>query len=308
MRGFSGDGGPATAAAIEVTRLWVAPSGAIYFNGGGFPAGGRVRVVGADGRIRTVAGNGRLGPRGDGGPATAAGMLPSAMALARDGSLLVDAGRAGRAPPRRPAHAEGSRRCSDRGDGRGRRRPAAPARRRRATSSHARSAGDGLALDALLRAHAEVAFRTAYLIVGTAADAEDVAQEAFLKAVRALPRFRAGAPFRPWLLRIVANEARNRLRSSARRRRRDALDAVLSSRAEVETPEASLLRAEERLAVRSALARLPRADRVALVGRYFLALDDEEVGALLGVTATSARVRVWRALRRLERIVERDAG
>jgi RNA polymerase sigma-70 factor, ECF subfamily len=65
-----------------------------------------------------------------------------------------------------------------------------------------------------MREHEEAAFRTAYLIVGSAADAEDVTQEAFVKAYRALGRFRTGAPFRPWLLRIVGNEARNHRRAS----------------------------------------------------------------------------------------------
>src|SRR5215203_7057824 len=78
-------------------------------------------------------------------------------------------------------------------------------------------AGDAGAYAALVRGHEEIAFRTAYLICGNAADAEDAAQEGFVKAYRALPRFRAGEPLRPWLLTIVANEARNRRRSAGRR-------------------------------------------------------------------------------------------
>ena len=77
--------------------------------------------------------------------------------------------------------------------------------------------GDGDAYVALLRLHQDVAFRTAYLMLDSAEEAEDVAQEAFVKAFRALGRFRAGKPFRPWLLRIVANEARNHRRSAGRR-------------------------------------------------------------------------------------------
>ena len=62
-----------------------------------------------------------------------------------------------------------------------------------------------------------IAFRTAYLLTGSAADAEEAAQVGFVKAWAALPRFRRGAEFRPWLLRIVANEAHNRRRSAERR-------------------------------------------------------------------------------------------
>jgi RNA polymerase sigma-70 factor, ECF subfamily len=77
--------------------------------------------------------------------------------------------------------------------------------------------GDASAYGALVHAHEHIAFRTAYLVTASAADAEEAAQDAFVKAYRALGRFRPGAPFRPWLLRIVLNEARNRRRSARRR-------------------------------------------------------------------------------------------
>ena len=77
--------------------------------------------------------------------------------------------------------------------------------------------GDAVAYGSLVRAHQDIAFRVACLAGGSAADAEEAAQEGFVKAWRALPRFRAGAPFRPWLLAIVANEARNRRRAAGRR-------------------------------------------------------------------------------------------
>ena len=77
--------------------------------------------------------------------------------------------------------------------------------------------GDGHAYAALVRDHEEIAFRIAYVICGSAADAEEAAQEAFVKAYNALGRFRLGEPLRPWLLAIVANEARNRRRSAGRR-------------------------------------------------------------------------------------------
>src|SRR3989475_11344158 len=77
--------------------------------------------------------------------------------------------------------------------------------------------GDKAAYEDIVRRYQEVAFRTAYVITGSAADAEDAAQEGFVKAYRALATFRTGAEPRPWLLRIVANEARNRARSAGRR-------------------------------------------------------------------------------------------
>src|SRR3954449_13343856 len=77
--------------------------------------------------------------------------------------------------------------------------------------------GDGDAYASLVRAHQDIAFRTAMLITQDAAEAEEAAQDAFVKAWRALGRFRTGEPLRPWLLTIVANEARNRRRSAGRR-------------------------------------------------------------------------------------------
>ena len=77
--------------------------------------------------------------------------------------------------------------------------------------------GDLRAWETIVRSYKGIAFRTAYLLSGSAADAEEAAQDGFVKAYRALGRFRRGAPLKPWLLRIVANEARNRRRSAGRR-------------------------------------------------------------------------------------------
>ncbi len=107
--------------------------------------------------------------------------------------------------------------------------------------------GDTAAYERLVRMHQAVAFRAAYLVTGDAPEAEDATQEAFVKAYRALGRFRPGAPFRPWLLAIVTNEARNRRRSAGCR-------ANLTLRAAAEgrvfsapvSPEAAVLAAERR--------------------------------------------------------------
>ena len=72
--------------------------------------------------------------------------------------------------------------------------------------------GETTAYEELVRMHQAIAFRVALVAAGDRGDAEEAAQDAFVKAYRALGRFREGAPFRPWLLRIVANEARNRRR------------------------------------------------------------------------------------------------
>src|ERR1051325_7311283 len=80
-------------------------------------------------------------------------------------------------------------------------------------------AGDTLAYEALMRRHRSAAYRVALSIMRDSDDAEDATQDACIKAYYALASFSSGAPFRPWLMQIAANEARNRLRSKQRRAR-----------------------------------------------------------------------------------------
>ena len=121
-----------------------------------------------------------------------------------------------------------------------------------------------------MRRYQDVALRTAYLVCPET-DADDAVQEAFLKAYAALPRFRDGAPFRPWLLRIVANEARNRRRSAGRRTGLAQRAADVAGPAVEPSPEHDYLAAEERDGAlrgdRHAARRGPRGDRRAVPAR-----------------------------------------
>ena len=132
----------------------------------------------------------------------------------------------------------------------------------------------------LVARHQTVAFRTAHVICGDAAEAEDAAQEAFIKAARAMDRFRPDAPFRPWLLSIVANEARNRRRSAGRRLALAGRAAAAEeARAPVPLPEAQALAGSERRALAQALARLRREHREVVALRYLLDLSEAECAA-----------------------------
>ena len=150
-----------------------------------------------------------------------------------------------------------------------------------------------------------VAFRTAYLLTGSAADAEDAAQVGFVKAWSALPRFRRGAEFRPWLLRIVANEAHNRRRSSKRREslRLRAVAAEASGGA-VPSPEASVIDRDRRHMLLEAVNQLGERDRDILACRYFLELSEQETAEVLGVRRGTVKSRTARALERLRAEVE----
>jgi len=148
--------------------------------------------------------------------------------------------------------------------------------------------------------HQGIAFRTAYLLSGSAADAEEAAQDGFVKAYRALGRFRRGAPLRPWLLRIVANEARNR-RRSALRRERLALRVAVEDRPgdAVPSPEAALLAGEQRELLLAAVERLPEDQRGTVVCRYFLELSEEETANVLRIRRGTVKSRLARGLERL---------
>jgi RNA polymerase sigma-70 factor (ECF subfamily) len=171
--------------------------------------------------------------------------------------------------------------------------------------------GDEAAYGELVRDHQEIAFRVAYLITRSAPDAEDVTQEAFLKAWRALGRFRTGAPFRPWLLAIVANEARNRVRARQRRREIPAAMGTTTGTLPIvdpvdpsPSPEESTLTGDDRRRLVAALDRLREEDRLVIGARYLLELSEAETAEALGLARGTVKSRLSRAMARLRTALE----
>lgn len=154
----------------------------------------------------------------------------------------------------------------------------------------------------LVRRHAPVAVRTARLL-GAGTDAEDVVQEAFVKAYASLDRFRDRAPFRPWLLRIVANETRNLLRSASRRSAREHAawerTAPLLVPGPDDGPADAVLSRERREQLVAGLGRLAEPYRQVVVCRYLLDLDEAETATVLGVPRGTVKSRLSRALDQL---------
>jgi RNA polymerase sigma-70 factor (ECF subfamily) len=161
--------------------------------------------------------------------------------------------------------------------------------------------GDVAAYESIVRRYQDVAIRTAHLICPET-DADDAVQEAFIKAFDALPRFREGAPLRPWLLRIVANEARNRRRSAGRRQGLAARAAAASGdlgSGSVRGPERDVIAAEQRTELLSALGTLRDEDREILGARFLLDLSESEAADTLGIPRGTVKSRTSRALDRL---------
>jgi len=161
--------------------------------------------------------------------------------------------------------------------------------------------GDTDAFEELVRRYQEPAFRAAYLVLRDAPEAEDAAQDAFVKAFRALGRFRSGS-MRPWLLKIVMNESLNRLKSRKRR------SAVIERAGSERPPEAwtlddTIIGRERAGLIRQALEALREQERTVLYLRYFLMLSEQELAEYLGCAPGTVKSRLHRALGKLREVV-----
>jgi RNA polymerase sigma-70 factor (ECF subfamily) len=161
--------------------------------------------------------------------------------------------------------------------------------------------GDVEAYEYLVKSYQGLAHRVAHLITGEASDAEDAAQVAFVKAYYALPSFRAGAPFRPWLLKIVVNEARNRRKAAGRRSRLSLRLSEAGSRDDAApSPEALAIRRERHTRLAQAIGELPERDQLIIACRYFFDLSEAETAGVLGCARGTVKSRLSRALGRLK--------
>lgn len=164
---------------------------------------------------------------------------------------------------------------------------------------------DLAAFEDLVRLHQATALRLAYLLVRDHGEAEDVTQEAFIRAYGALARFRPGSPFRPWLLAIVRNVASNRRRSRGRQVglvMRVAADPASGGAAP--SPEAEVLGEERARQVLDAVEALPERYRLVVACRYLLGLSEAETAGTLGIAAGTVKSRTSRALQQMRQRLE----
>ena len=161
--------------------------------------------------------------------------------------------------------------------------------------------GDVTAYETLVRRYQDLALRTAHAILGSSAEVDDAVQEAFVKAYYALGRFRAESPFRPWLLRIVANESIDRARGGARTvglgLRPDPDEGLPDPRQP--TPEASALALEQQTELLAAVNALRPEDRLVIACRYWWDMPEAEMAVALGCARGTVKSRLSRALGRL---------
>jgi RNA polymerase sigma factor (sigma-70 family) len=167
-------------------------------------------------------------------------------------------------------------------------------------------AGSADAYANLVRSHQRLAFHAAWVITRSSHDAEEALQEGLFKAYRALGRFRVGEPFRPWLLRIVVNEAYTLTRSRARRSMLQLRARDVAREEWAPAPDESAAAAQAGVGLARALDALPERDRQVITCRYLLELSEEETAIALRCRRGTVKSRLSRALDRLRALVESE--
>ncbi|MBI3958424.1 MAG: sigma-70 family RNA polymerase sigma factor [Chloroflexi bacterium] len=166
-------------------------------------------------------------------------------------------------------------------------------------------AGEEEAWRALMQRYQQPVFRLAYLLIGDAAAAEDVAQETFTRAYRGLARFDSTRPLRPWLLQITRRTVYNRQRSL--RRYAQALGRLFQQQRQTAPSAHEETEAQEQaLHLWTAVQRLARSDQEVIYLRYFLELSVGESANALGVASGTVKSRSSRALTRLRQVIETE--
>jgi RNA polymerase sigma-70 factor (ECF subfamily) len=164
--------------------------------------------------------------------------------------------------------------------------------------------GDRAAFAALVAMYQRPVFSLCFRMLGNMSDAEDAAQETFLKAYRALARYDPERSFSTWLLSIAAHYCIDRIRRRpGRELSLDALPPWRSRPADVEDPERSAIAADEAGRIAGLLQLLPPDYRAVLVLRYWHDLGYEEIAAVLGDTESAIKSRLHRARRQLAAVM-----
>ncbi len=166
-------------------------------------------------------------------------------------------------------------------------------------------AGDEDAFRLIVERHARNIFRLAYRMVGSAADADDVVQETFLKAYRQIGRFESRSNLGTWLHRIAVNCSLDLLRQRPRRSEEPVvLEARGNDESERPSPERLAFATEVQSRVARALGELSHAERAAFLLRHFEGHSIEEIGDVLGLRRAATKHTVFRAVRKMRQALQ----
>jgi RNA polymerase sigma-70 factor (ECF subfamily) len=163
-------------------------------------------------------------------------------------------------------------------------------------------AGDPSAFDTLVERHRRNVYQVCYRFVGNHEDASDLAQEVFLRAFRALRRFKGQSSVGTWLYRIAVNVSLNRV--SVKTPPSEPIDARQHVDTRGDPPGERMLRDERAARVRAAIAKLPRKQRVSVILRMYHEMSHQEIADTLGSTVGAVKANVFHGLKNLKKLLE----
>jgi RNA polymerase sigma-70 factor, ECF subfamily len=162
--------------------------------------------------------------------------------------------------------------------------------------------GDLSAFDALVERHRRHVYHVCYRFVGNHEDASDLAQDVFLRAFRALRRFKGQSSVGTWLYRIAVNVSLNRV--AVKTPQTEPIDARQHVDTRSDTPSDRLIRDERAGRVRAAIAKLPRKQRASVILRMYHDMSHQEIAETLGSTVGAVKANVFHGLRNLKKLLE----
>ena len=165
--------------------------------------------------------------------------------------------------------------------------------------------GDPLAIEVLIRRYQNYVFRLCYLVMRNEQDAEDMTQETFVRAFRALPRFeiREGTSFEAWLYRVAVNACRSRMRRKWYQVLPWPDPAPQMASEPEEQPDRRVMRGEQRDEILAAVDTLGEKHRLVVILRYYGGLSNEEIAQALNIPCGTVRSRLHVARRRLKEVL-----
>ena len=165
-------------------------------------------------------------------------------------------------------------------------------------------AGDSSAFDVLVERHRRQVYQVCYRFVGNHEDASDLAQDAFLRAYRALHTFKGNSAFGTWLYRVAINVCLNRV--SAKQLATEPLELREHQDVRREMPDRELVRQEQAATVRAAIARLPKKQRATMILRMYHELPHEQIAAILGSSVGAVKANFFHALANLKKLLKEN--
>jgi RNA polymerase sigma-70 factor (ECF subfamily) len=165
--------------------------------------------------------------------------------------------------------------------------------------------GDPSAFDELVERHRRQVYQVCYRFVNNHEDASDLAQDAFLRAYRALHTFKGNSAFSTWLYRVAVNVCLNRV--SEKRAATEPIDERERQDVRGESPDRGVLRREQAASVRAAIARLPKKQRATMILRMYHELPHEQIAAILGSSVGAVKANFFHALANLKKLLQEKA-